>query len=53
MPPIAWLSARVAHGLLTLWFAVTITFLLLRLLPGDPAQAIARPTWTPRCARIC
>jgi peptide/nickel transport system permease protein len=42
MPPIAWfVTRRVAHGLLTLWFAVTITFLLLRLLPGDPAQAIA------------
>ena len=42
MPPIAWfITRRVVHGLVTLWFAVTITFLLLRLLPGDPAQAIA------------
>ena len=42
MPPIAtFVVKRVAHGLVTLWFAVTITFLLLRLLPGDPATAIA------------
>lgn len=36
-----FVMTRVARGLLTIWFAVTITFLLLRLLPGDPAQAIA------------
>lgn len=42
MPPFAWFALRrLAHGLVTLWFAVTITFLLLRLLPGDPATAIA------------
>ncbi len=42
MAPLAWfVLRRVAHGFVTLWFAVTITFLLLRLLPGDPAQAIA------------
>ncbi len=42
MPPFAWFALRrVAHGLVTLWFAITITFLLLRLLPGDPATAIA------------
>lgn len=42
MRPLAWFAMRrIAHGVVTLWFAVTITFLLLRLLPGDPAQAIA------------
>ncbi|PKW27858.1 ABC transporter permease [Phycicoccus duodecadis] len=42
MPPLAlFVLKRVGHGLVTLWFAVTITFLLLRLLPGDPATAIA------------
>jgi len=42
MPPLAWFALRrVAHGVVTLWFAITITFLLLRLLPGDPATAIA------------
>lgn len=42
MPPMVRFTARrLAHGLLTLWFAITITFLLLRLLPGDPATAIA------------
>lgn len=32
---------KIGHGLITLWFAVTITFLLLRLLPSDPAAALA------------
>jgi peptide/nickel transport system permease protein len=31
---------------LTIWFAVTVTFLLLRLLPGDPALAVASPNMT-------
>jgi peptide/nickel transport system permease protein len=31
---------------LTVWFAVTVTFLLLRLLPGDPALAVASPNMT-------
>ncbi|RIV39514.1 ABC transporter permease [Micromonospora radicis] len=29
-----------------MWFAVTVTFFLLRLLPGDPALAIADPGMT-------
>lgn len=37
---------RVGRGLLTIWFAVTVTFLLLRLLPGDPALAVASPNMT-------
>jgi peptide/nickel transport system permease protein len=37
---------RLLRGVLTIWFAVTVTFLLLRLLPGDPALAIASPTMT-------
>jgi peptide/nickel transport system permease protein len=42
MPPLVWYALRrVGHALVTLWFAITITFLLLRLLPGDPATAIA------------
>ena len=54
MPPIAWfVTRRVAHGLLTLWFAITITFLLLRLLPGTRPRRSPRPTWTRRCARSC
>ncbi|MGH8867454.1 MAG: ABC transporter permease [Actinomycetes bacterium] len=47
MPPLAVFTLRrVARGLLTIWFAVSVTFLLLRLLPGDPALAIAEPTMT-------
>ncbi|WP_236791102.1 ABC transporter permease [Amycolatopsis sp. GM8] len=37
---------RLGRGVLTIWFAVTVTFLLLRLLPGDPALAIASPNMT-------
>jgi peptide/nickel transport system permease protein len=38
---------KLGRGLATIWFAVTVTFLLLRLVPGDPALAIASPTMTP------
>ena len=38
--------AGLGRGLLTLWFAVTVTFLLLRLLPGDPALAVASTNMT-------
>jgi peptide/nickel transport system permease protein len=37
---------RLGRGVLTIWFAVTVTFLLLRLLPGDPALAVASPNMT-------
>ena len=37
---------RFGRGVLTIWFAVTVTFLLLRLLPGDPALAVASPNMT-------
>lgn len=37
---------RALRGLLTIWFAVTVTFLLLRILPGDPALAVASPNMT-------
>ncbi|WNB86509.1 ABC transporter permease [Cellulomonas sp. ATA003] len=37
---------RLGRGLLTVWFAVTVTFLLLRLLPGDPALAVAATNMT-------
>ncbi len=37
---------RLGLGLVTVWFAVTVTFLLLRLLPGDPALAVASPNMT-------
>jgi peptide/nickel transport system permease protein len=38
---------RLGRGLITIWFAVTVTFLLLRLLPSDPATAIASNNMTP------
>lgn len=37
---------RLGRGVFTIWFAVTVTFLLLRILPGDPALALASPTMT-------
>jgi peptide/nickel transport system permease protein len=37
---------RCGRGVLTVWFAVTVTFLLLRLLPGDPALSVASPSMT-------
>nr|MDT0658131.1 ABC transporter permease [Micromonospora sp. DSM 115978] len=39
-------ARRLLRGLLTMWFAVTVTFFLLRLLPGDPALAVADPGMT-------
>ncbi|PRX97278.1 ABC transporter permease [Allonocardiopsis opalescens] len=41
-----FIGLRVLRGLLTIWFAVTVTFFLLRLLPGDPVLAVADPTMT-------
>ncbi|PVW03494.1 ABC transporter permease [Microbacterium sp. Gd 4-13] len=37
---------RLGRGALTILFAVTVTFLLLRLLPGDPALAVASTNMT-------
>ncbi len=38
---------RFASGLVTAWAVVTATFFLVRLVPGDPASAMAPPTATP------
>lgn len=47
MPPLVlFVLRRFVRGIVTIWFAVTVTFLLLRLLPGDPALAIANPNMT-------
>ncbi|GLY85957.1 ABC transporter permease [Actinoallomurus iriomotensis] len=47
MPPLARFALRrVLRGVVTIWFAVTVTFLMLRLLPGDPALAVATPNMT-------
>jgi len=48
IPPIVgYAGRRLLRGVVTVWFAVTVTFLLLRLLPGDPALAVASPNMTP------
>jgi peptide/nickel transport system permease protein len=44
IPPFArFAGRRLLRGIVAVWFAVTITFLLLRLLPGNPALAVASP----------
>jgi peptide/nickel transport system permease protein len=47
MSLLSFVLKRLGRGLLTIWFAVTVTFLMLRLLPGDPALAIASTNMTP------
>lgn len=49
---IAFTLRRVGRGLLTLLFAVTLTFLMLRLLPGDPARAVAGERMTPELQKV-
>ncbi|MCS5717396.1 ABC transporter permease [Herbiconiux sp. CPCC 205763] len=46
MPRSSFILRRLGRALFTIWFAVTVTFLLLRLLPGDPALAVASPNMT-------
>lgn len=46
MPLLSFVFRRFGRGVLTIWFAVTVTFLLLRILPGDPALAVANPNMT-------
>jgi peptide/nickel transport system permease protein len=53
MPPVVgFVARRLGRAVLTLWFATTITFLLLRLLPGNPALAVATPNMTPQTQAI-
>jgi peptide/nickel transport system permease protein len=42
-PLLRFAGRRALRGVVTIWFAVTVTFLLLRLLPGNPALAVASP----------
>lgn len=46
MPLALFILRRLGRGVFTIWFAVTVTFLLLRLLPGDPALAVASTNMT-------
>ena len=46
MALLRFVSLRLLRGLLTLWFAVTLTFFLVRFLPGDPVLAVASTTMT-------
>ncbi|HEY0247314.1 MAG TPA: ABC transporter permease [Gryllotalpicola sp.] len=46
MSRLLFVLRRAGRAVLTIWFAVTVTFVLLRVLPGDPAQAVASTTMT-------
>lgn len=46
MSRLSFILRRLIRAFVTILFAVTVTFLLLRLMPGDPALAIASPNMT-------
>lgn len=46
MSRLSFILRRLSRAVVTILFAVTVTFLLLRLMPGDPALAIASPNMT-------
>ena len=39
-------AERLSHLLLVLWVIATLTFLLFRLMPGDPTLNFLSPTFT-------
>ena len=43
-----YLATRVALGILTIFLVVLLTFLLMFVVPGDPARTIAGPRATPQ-----
>jgi peptide/nickel transport system permease protein len=46
-----YIALRIAKGLLTFLIAVTITFLIVRLMPGDPTTALISDSLSPDDAR--
>ncbi|MFB0835907.1 ABC transporter permease [Arthrobacter halodurans] len=38
--PVRWLAAKAAGAVFVLWAVATLIFLAIRLIPGDPAEAI-------------
>jgi peptide/nickel transport system permease protein len=47
MTGIALVLRRIGWALVVAWFAVTVTFALIALIPADPAQALLGPHATP------
>lgn len=48
MPPLTrYVALRLLRALLTIWAAVTLVFVLVRTVPGDPATAILGDTASP------
>lgn len=39
-PPLRWLAGRIGGGIFVLWAVATAIFFGIRIIPGDPAQAI-------------
>lgn len=47
-----YIALRVAKGILTFLIAVTITFLIVRLMPGDPTTALISDSLSPADAKV-
>lgn len=47
----AFVGRKILRAVITLWAAATVTFLLLRLLPGDPTLAVANTDFMTEAAR--
>jgi len=47
-----YITLRIAKGILTFLIAVTITFLIVRLMPGDPTTALISDSLSPADAQV-
>ncbi len=47
-----YITLRLAKGILTFFIAVTITFLIVRLMPGDPTTALISDSLSPEDALV-
>lgn len=47
-----YIALRIAKGILTFLIAVTITFLIVRLMPGDPTTALISDSLSPADAQV-
>lgn len=42
LPVIKWFSKRLAVALITIYFAVTLSFIIIKSMPGDPVEALTQ-----------
>ncbi|MDN5704391.1 MAG: ABC transporter permease, partial [Yaniella sp.] len=40
MRVVSWLARRVGAAAILLWIVATVIFIAIRMIPGDPAEAI-------------